>query len=284
MPDHPLTFNDLIQTDNDGLMDCGATITACGLAFAAGRGTAFEIARMLLDGFDGDPRHRALREFVNDGYLDGLDPTSPNGNILLALHHVDADDWRVVWNMGGVANLLAHRDALAAEVDRLQAEARAFREALAERDEATALLRRLAGDGRLPETLAAWQDFTAKLDAKPGAPPMMLAPVSAELQAAIAAAGPGSAWRPVEPGGTIQERLAALKAEGLDLGTCLAAFGPETDEERAYADAACGKSGVSVDAVTPVSMGDDDGAYVLAWVWVTAKEAGIETPDEEDGK
>ena len=36
----------------------------------------------------------------------------------------------------------ANTRALAAEVDRLQAEARAFREALAERDEATALLRR----------------------------------------------------------------------------------------------------------------------------------------------
>ena len=246
MPDHPLTFNDLIQTDNDGLMDCGATITACGLAFAAGRGTAFEIARMLLDGFDGDPRHRALREFVNDGYLDGLDPTSPNGNILLALHHVDADDWRVVWNMGGVANLLAERDALEAELETL----RSIR-------------------------------------------PMTPAPVSEELRAAIAAAGPGhvtyAEGAPVPmvtpvAAGTIQERLLALKAEGLTFGACITAFGVDRDTDpfakvafENYQD----EGSTEIDDFTVLSK-SKDGAYVMAWVWVSNEEAGIPSDEEEE--
>lgn len=234
MPD-PLTFNDLIQTDNDGLMDCGATITACGLAFAEGRGTAFEIARMLLDGFDGDARHRVLREYVNDGYLDGLDPTSPNGNILLALHHVDADDWRVVWNMGGVANLLAERDALAAEVDRLQGEARVFHAMRAE-----------------------------ALTTKPeSAPTPVLVPAAA---------------------GTIQERLAALKAEGLTFGACITAFGVDRDTDpfakvafENYQD----EGSTEIDDFTVLSK-SKDGAYVMAWVWVSNEEAGIPSDEEEE--
>ena len=30
---------------------------------------------------------------------------------------------------------------------------------------------------------------------------------------------------------------------------------------------------LEIDDTAPVSMGDDDGAYVQAWVWVTADEA-----------
>lgn len=39
---------------------------------------------------------------------------------------------------------------------------------------------------------------------------------------------------------------------------------------------------LEIDGNAVVSLGDDPGAYVQAWVWVTAAEAGVPHEDDED--
>lgn len=51
----------------------------------------------------------------------------------------------------------------------------------------------------------------------------------------------------------------------------------------AYRSGVAQKDGeIEIDADAEVSFGEDDGAYVMAWVWVTDEEAGIESPDEDE--
>lgn len=42
------------------------------------------------------------------------------------------------------------------------------------------------------------------------------------------------------------------------------------------------EGGVEVDAEAVVSKGEDAGAYVMAWLWVSDEEAGIATGDAEE--
>jgi len=56
-----------------------------------------------------------------------------------------------------------------------------------------------------------------------------------------------------------------------------------SDLHRKYREAISsidGKMEIDDDAI--VSIGADDGAYIMAWVWVTNEDAGIESEDEED--
>jgi hypothetical protein len=55
--------------------------------------------------------------------------------------------------------------------------------------------------------------------------------------------------------------------------------GPHPDTE-AFAAAVQTSDELEVDGDTVISRGDD-GAFVMAWVYVTNEEAGVETPEEE---
>ena len=83
--------------------------------------------------------------------------------------------------------------------------------------------------------------------------------------------------------------LRALVEDGMSLSDCLRAFAaqPGTDQQR-YVDAARalhGSDDLEIADQGVVSMGDDPGAFVLAWVWVTDVEAGVtvEGGDDEVG-
>jgi hypothetical protein len=80
------------------------------------------------------------------------------------------------------------------------------------------------------------------------------------------------------------EALEALKEAGLSFGECVNAFGVSADEDP-FAKAADenfhSDGDIEIDGTTVVSHGDDyEGAYVLAWKWVSAEEAGIYRPSE----
>lgn len=94
--------------------------------------------------------------------------------------------------------------------------------------------------------------------------------------------------------------LAVMFAAGMTISDCFAAMGEhQADTEptaQAYIEAAEGLDIVS-DGVCEIdgqgggvaSLGDDGGAYVLAWVWVSDEDAGLppdepenETPSEEE--
>lgn len=74
---------------------------------------------------------------------------------------------------------------------------------------------------------------------------------------------------------SMQEKLKTLIAEGLIFSECVEAFGVR--HENPFAKAASemygGDDGVEVDSPTVLSE-SDEGAYVLAWVWVSNSDAG----------
>ena len=72
---------------------------------------------------------------------------------------------------------------------------------------------------------------------------------------------------------------AFLEGEGVDFAACVAAFG-QSAEENAYVRAAQGKAEegeLEIDETAVVSEGSDPGAYVLAWVWVSNTDAGVDS-------
>jgi len=75
-------------------------------------------------------------------------------------------------------------------------------------------------------------------------------------------------------------KLNALIDEGLSVGECLNAFSARhTPPEKAYVAAALKhqRDGeLEIDSNAVVSLGDDPGSYVQAWIWVKALEAGVE--------
>lgn len=78
----------------------------------------------------------------------------------------------------------------------------------------------------------------------------------------------------------------SLNHDGLDFGACVNLFGEDDDEP--YVAAAIKKqhdSELEVDLPAVVSRGADDGAYVMAWVWVSNEDAGIPpgSDAEDDG-
>lgn len=72
------------------------------------------------------------------------------------------------------------------------------------------------------------------------------------------------------------EALKALKSDGLTFGECIEAFADKDDDP--FVGAAQNKvreGELEVDSPTVVSRGDDDGAYVMGWIWVSNEAAGI---------
>ena len=65
-----------------------------------------------------------------------------------------------------------------------------------------------------------------------------------------------------------------LEAMGLQFGDCLQAFANDTSDGYVLAARDEAREGeLEVDSRTVVSRGDDNGAYVLAWLWVSANDA-----------
>ncbi len=74
----------------------------------------------------------------------------------------------------------------------------------------------------------------------------------------------------------LADALAALKTNGLMFGDCISAFAAAVDDPYAAAARNEAKEGeVEVDDCTVVSISDDGGAYVMAWIWINNSEAGI---------
>jgi hypothetical protein len=68
-----------------------------------------------------------------------------------------------------------------------------------------------------------------------------------------------------------------LESQGIDFAACVAAFG-ESESDNAYVRAARHnqeEGELEVDEAAVVSRGDDRGAYVLAWMWVSDADAEI---------
>ena len=83
-----------------------------------------------------------------------------------------------------------------------------------------------------------------------------------------------------------EQELGELRAKGLTLGDCVAVIGVERDADR-YASVAqkmYAQEGVlEIDTTTVVSE-STGGNYVLAWVWVSDDDAGVnnEAAEPED--
>lgn len=81
---------------------------------------------------------------------------------------------------------------------------------------------------------------------------------------------------------TLDARLRDLIEEGLTFSTVVEMFAQRrTQRELAFAQAAqehsmLSEGALEVDASAIVSEGDDDGAYVSAWLWVDTAKAGLE--------
>lgn len=71
---------------------------------------------------------------------------------------------------------------------------------------------------------------------------------------------------------------AFLEANDLDFASCVQAFGIGSDKcpfVKAAQDLKAAEGELEVDDVAVVSEGDDDGAYVMTWTWVSFSDAGI---------
>lgn len=71
----------------------------------------------------------------------------------------------------------------------------------------------------------------------------------------------------------------ALVANGFEFSDFVAPFGDDADSspyvKAAREQVASQEGSLEVDEPTIVSQGDDDGAYVMGWIWVSNEEAGI---------
>ena len=72
------------------------------------------------------------------------------------------------------------------------------------------------------------------------------------------------------------EILKMLKTQGLTIADCITAFGASPDDlhVKAARENILGDDDVEIDDITTISEADD-GAWVLAWLWVSNIEAGI---------
>ena len=84
---------------------------------------------------------------------------------------------------------------------------------------------------------------------------------------------------------TLQDQLLDLKDKGLTFTDCVNAFGVDRDEDP-HAQAAAEIYGcdgeLEFDDTLVVSNGDDPGAYVMCWRWVTDEEAGIASNEDDE--
>ncbi len=83
--------------------------------------------------------------------------------------------------------------------------------------------------------------------------------------------------------------LKALAREGLTFSDCVKVFAEQDHDQDtdAYVSAAedryAEEGSIEVDAPTVVSVSDDGGAYVMAWLWVSNGDAGIADTCERCG-
>lgn len=87
----------------------------------------------------------------------------------------------------------------------------------------------------------------------------------------------------------------ALLKQAIDAGAtfadCIRAFGSEDDPHARWARNHLHKEGeLEIDDITVASGSGDDGDYIMAWVWVSNKDAGLpsiydeeEDDDEDEG-
>ena len=84
-----------------------------------------------------------------------------------------------------------------------------------------------------------------------------------------------------------RQLLAEAKTAGLTFAACIEAFAPQTADEKIYAEYARTSSAASgeceIDEPTVVSMGEDPGAYVMAWLWIPDAEIW-QGPADSDGE
>lgn len=80
---------------------------------------------------------------------------------------------------------------------------------------------------------------------------------------------------------TMQEKLKALIDEGLEFSQCVQAFGVGEDNPfaKAAADMYASEGSVEIDTTTVLST-SDEGAYVMAWVWVGNSDADAHSATE----
>lgn len=88
--------------------------------------------------------------------------------------------------------------------------------------------------------------------------------------------------------GEVDALCERLNAGGLTFGEAVNHYGAVQDADEpdlaAYRAAVPTREGeLEVDPNAIVSVSDDGGAYVAAWVWVTDDQAGIETEEDEPG-
>lgn len=71
--------------------------------------------------------------------------------------------------------------------------------------------------------------------------------------------------------------VSALKDHGMPFHVCSHAYGEDDNNPYVAAARFDARDGeLEVDDVAVVSKGDDDGAYVMTWLWVSDNAAGIE--------
>ena len=80
---------------------------------------------------------------------------------------------------------------------------------------------------------------------------------------------------------TLQKKLQKLKDEGLVFSDCVAVFGVNRDQNEyaSYANARHGTDDLEIDCETVLSE-SDTGCWVMAWIYVSNSEIGIEDEDE----
>jgi hypothetical protein len=73
-----------------------------------------------------------------------------------------------------------------------------------------------------------------------------------------------------------------INHSGLEFGQCVQILGEDDSDPYVAAALDHVRDGeLEVDVPTIVSRGEDDGAYVMSWIWIENEEAGIETEQEE---
>ncbi len=76
----------------------------------------------------------------------------------------------------------------------------------------------------------------------------------------------------------IQHELKKLQAAGLTFADCVSCFGVSADNDpylKAAHEHHYREGELEFDDTAIISESDDEGAYVMAWVWVTDEEAGV---------